>query len=453
MRNVYGPLRRLERTQWASDDELQEVQLRRLKAIVRHAWENTGYFREVFRTLKIHPDDIRSFTDFKQLPILTKAIIKDRFDDLKAANLKESEVHFSDTGGTTGIKIRFCRDNACLSPKAAATLRQERWTGWDIGQPRALAWPAEQDYVGYNSLKSKVRNAFCKREIALPAAVLNGEKIERFLNEIKRKRPVLLLGFPTPLYLIAKWVLENGESDCTVASVISTGEPLFGHQREAIIKAFQCDVFDSYRTREVGLIAQECPEHSGMHYNAEHLYLESVLDEKTGLWKLLVTDFLNHGMPFIRYEIGDTGSLSQKKCPCGRSLPLLEMGVGRSADVMYSPEGNLISAVTLVLYLVDNGPPVGQAQVIQDSLTHLQVRITKEPAPTQSLYEHYRKEIRRLFGDAMKVSFELVDSIAKEPSGKYRFAICKVPGKVPVADEKAEYPDKEQVCVQNQQER
>jgi phenylacetate-CoA ligase len=322
--------------------------------------------------------------------------------------------------------MKFARDNACLAAKAAATIRQERWTGWDIGRLRGLVWPASQDYVGYTSWKARLRNALGDRYLVLPAAVLDDAAMAAYAEQLRRRRPVLLRGFPSPLYLLANHIRRRGGGQIPVPSIIATGEPLYDHQRQAMQEAFGAKVFDSYGSRETGLIAQECPEHGNMHINAESLFLETVRDEATGRDRLLVTDLLNRGMPMIRYEIGDTCTLSDRLCPCGRGLPLMEMGVGREADILYTPEGRAVSSASLVLYLVDNGPAVGQVQVIQDALDHLTIRITRTPPVDDSFFAHYRGEIARIFGDATRVTFETVDGIPNEASGKYRFAICAI---------------------------
>jgi len=429
LKNLYRNLHEYEQTQWRSRDEIEQIQVRRLRALMEHAWRNTTYYREVLTRAGMQPEDFRRLTDLESLPILTKEIIRNRLPDLKASNIDERRISYSETGGTTGVKMRFCLDKRCLSPKAAATIRQERWAGWDIGETRGLVWPAQQDYVGHFTAKAKLRNALSKREVVLPAAVLDSAKIEAFIAQCRRRRPLILLGFSTPLYLVAGYVLKTPGLEISIPSAISTGEPLYRHQRKVIEEAFQCEVFDSYRTREVGLVAQECCEHDGMHINAENLHIETLEDKASGTTKLLVTDLTNFGMPFIRYEIGDAASLSDRKCECGRGLPILDMGIGRAADVMYTPEGSVISAVTLVLYLVDNGPPVGQVQVIQDRIDHLLVRLTKDPLPGKELYDHYTREVARLFGETVRVDFDLVDSIESEPSGKYRFAVCAIPEK------------------------
>jgi len=427
LRGLYGYIQEFERSQWLSRSEIEHIQFDRLCTMLRHAYDHTRYYRKVMDGLGTVPTDFRDPSDIARLPILTKEIIRENFNELMASNIPEDAVHFSETGGTTGVKMRFCRDNACLSPKAAATIRHERWTGWDIGKPRGLVWPAEQDYVGYRTWKARLRNALGSRQSVLPAAVLNDQKIHRYLDQMKKRRPAVVRGFSTPLYLVARYALKVGDETCHTPAVLSTGEPLFEHQRRAMEQAFGAEVFDSYGAREVGLIAQECPAHRGMHINAESVYVEAVETEVPDQSKILVTDLVNFGMPFIRYEIGDMGSLSARSCPCGRGLPLMEMGGGREADVMFAPNGNVVAAVTLVLYLVDNGPVVGQVQVVQDALDHLLIRVTKDPPPGDGLFDHYEREVANLFGEEMGVTFELVDSIPNEPSGKYRFAICAIP--------------------------
>ena len=80
-----------------------------------------------------------------------------------------------------------------------------------------------------------------------------------------------------------------------------------------------------------------------------------------------------------------------------------------------------------MLYLVDQAPGlVGQVQIIQDEIDHLLVRLTKDPLPTAEIKDYQTRTIKRLFGDRMRVSFEEVDKIDREPSGKYLFTVCNI---------------------------
>ena len=170
-----------------------------------------------------------------------------------------------------------------------------------------------------------------------------------------------------------------------------------------------------------------------MHINAESLYVETVPPQDTqsfeysekGTGEIVVTDLLNYGMPLIRYKMGDMGILADELCACGRGLPLLKNIVGRTSDIFYTPDKKRVTAGSLVLYLVDEAPGlIGQAQIVQDKLDHLIIRMTNNPPPKREIKEYQRKVVKRLFGEKMKVSFETVTEIPIEKSGKYLFTKC-----------------------------
>jgi phenylacetate-CoA ligase len=308
--------------------------------------------------------------------------------------------------------------------KQAAVHRFDSWAGWDLGERMGLVWPARQDYLGYSTLKSRVKNALYKRIIVYPAAVMDDGSNEAFLRALGKRRPAMVVAFTSPICELARYMGRRGIEGISVKGVVCTGEPLYQHQRKLVEEAFGCRVFDSYRSREAGPMAQECSAHEGMHINAECLYVETVPREwHADAGAVLVTDLMNYGMPLIRYDMGDLGVMSGRACPCGRGLPLLENIVGRSADTFVTPQGRLISTHALIVYLVDEAPGLmGQMQVVQDAPESLTLRLTKDPMPSEKLMEHQKRMIEMLFGPGMRITYEFVDRIPREKSGKYLFA-------------------------------
>lgn len=425
-------LTKYEESQFWSKEKIAQFQLKRLKILLAHAYKNTVYYKRLFDSISFDPCNFQTIQEIEKVPFLTKNIIRANLDLLIAKNLGTSEIHFSETGGTTGVKMKFYRDNASLVAKEAAMYRFEKWAGWDFGQRMGLVWPAQQDYVGHWSLKAKIKNEFFTRQLVLPAAILDEKKIAEYVQLLKRKKPVIIRAFTSPLCEVAKYMVRQGIT-VPLKGVITTGEPLFEHQRHLLNSAFQCEVFDSYRSREAGPIAQECEKHDGMHINAESLYLECVPPEKKeffepGVGEIVVTDLLNFGMPLIRYKMGDMAVFAEHTCSCGRGLPLIKGLAGRSPDTFWGLDGKRIAAGSLVLYLVDEAPGMlGQVQIIQDSIDHLLIRMTPDPPPTNNIKEYQIKTVKKLFGESMRVSFEIVDEIPREKSGKYRFTKCLLP--------------------------
>ena len=420
-------LQRLERSQFDKPGQIFERQIDQLRLLLKHAYRTTPFYRRRFDECGFNPDLFSHADQLLKIPILTKNEIRDDLADMISSRFTPNEIHFSETGGTTGVKMKFCRDNSCLSIKEAALLRFELWSGWCIGEPLGIVWPAQQDYVGHWTWKAKLKNALYQRQVVFPAAVLDENAIRGYLHQVFRQKPTLIRAFTSPIFEIAKVILEQSIQIPPIKGIITTGEPLYEHQRAVIEKAFGCKMFDSYRSREAGPIAQECEAHEGLHINAENLFIESIplkgaYCNKECVGEIIVTDLRNFGMPLIRYNMGDIGVMSQKECSCGRGLPLLSGLRGRSASNFITPGGKIVAAGALVLYLVDEAPgPLGQVQIIQERLDILIIRMTKNPLPSEKVLKYQEMTVKRLFGSQMKLKFEFVEKIDREPSGKYLF--------------------------------
>jgi phenylacetate-CoA ligase len=428
LHNIKRHLTSIEDSQYWPIEQIKTLQLKRLRALLIHAYETTQYYKHLFDEIDLRPEKLSSVDDLKKIPLLTKDIIRDNTADLKSRAYSSSQVHFSETGGTTGVKMKFWRDDDSLSPKEAARYRFEKWTGWQIGEPVGIVWTAQQDYVGHWTAKAKIKNELFERQVVFPAAILDENNIKNYLHLLLDKKPTMIRAFTSPIHEVARFAIERKLEFRFIKGIVTTGEPLYQHQRQLIERAFNCKVFDSYRSREAGPLAQECDEHNGLHINAESLLVEIVESEQSenldqGEGEIVVTDLLNFGMPLIRYKMGDMGKISNRKCACGRGLPFLEKVTGRSADMLHTPDGKQITAGSLVLYLVDEAPgPLGQVQIVQDAADHLLIRTTPNPAPTEEIKVYQKEIVKKLFGASMRVSFESVEEIPRGRSGKYQFA-------------------------------
>jgi phenylacetate-CoA ligase len=422
----------LQKSQFWPPDKLRYYQEKRLKLLLIHAYETTEYYRKIFDEHGFDPRQLKNIDDITSLPMLTKENIRKNLSSMISTQFSSDALHESETGGTTGIKMKFYRDNQCLGEKEAGLYRFEKWSGWNPGDRMGLVWPAQQDYVGHWTWKSKLKNEMFNRQVVFPAAILDDEAIRYYITQLQMKKPTMIRAFSSPLYEVACYILSHDIQIKPLNGIITTGEPLYTKQRDAIEKAFGCSVYDSYRCREAGPIAQECEFHDGLHINAESLIVETLPckdmhSSSNDLGEIVVTDLLNFGMPLIRYRMGDLARLNETPCPCGRGLPRLHSIKGRTADTFYSPDGKRIAAGSLVLYLVDEAPgTLGQVQIIQEELNQIIIRMTKNPNPSAELINYQKETVLRLFGNEMKVNFEFVETIQREPSGKYQFTKCLI---------------------------
>jgi len=422
-------LRELEASQYFSAEEIREIQFRRLKKLIEHAYTNVPFYKKRFDQSGFKPETFQDPTDLKLIPPLTKKDILENGELLLARNIHKNNMHRSSSGGTTGVMTWFYRDNKSLVPKEASQLRFEKWTGWDIGEWMSIIWPAVIDTHPKN-WKGKIKNYLAYRKNFLDFTVIDETAIKEHLLLMTKVKTTMIRAFPIPMVEVAKYVLDKNRNGISVKGIITTGEPLYQTQRNLIEKAFHCKVYNSYRTREIGAIAQECEKHQGLHINSESVYLEIEAEEKDPEknmehGKLLVTDLLNYASPFIRYEIGDVGSFANNSCPCSRGLPLLwEIG-GRLVDVLYTVDGHKIATITVMPNLVQLLGITNQVQFEQHSRDRLTIRMS-EPRPQSDVLEKQIKIAGRIFGEDVKISYDFVDQIPLLPSGKYRLVISHI---------------------------
>jgi phenylacetate-CoA ligase len=232
------------------------------------------------------------------------------------------------------------------------------------------------------------------------------------------------------MYLFAEFVKENEIDGLHPKAIVTSAEVLHEHERAVIEEVFGCKIFNRYGCRETSVIASECNEHSGMHINAECIYLE-IEKNSLGMYgkdegEIIITDLLNYGMPLIRYKIEDVGSLSEDPCCCGRGLPLLKSLTGRSTEFILTPEGKYVSGAALTIFLVAKTPGLLQAQFIQEGKNRTIMKIVKGPNFNEESMALLNERVKEFLGPQMEIHFDPVKEIPRESSGKFRFSISKI---------------------------
>jgi phenylacetate-CoA ligase len=187
-------------------------------------------------------------------------------------------------------------------------------------------------------------------------------------------------------------------------------------------------LFDRYGCEELSVIASECDAHDGLHVCAEGLYVEVLDADEQYPGRLIITDLWNSGMPFIRYEIGDMATLKTAKCGCGRGLPRLGRVLGRTADVLYTPEGKAISGISILDTFTIHVPGFKQVQVVQDMIDHLTFNVVRDGKTFTADSERiFGSRVVEFFGSRMRYDLNYLDKIPQTERGKYRFSICNIP--------------------------
>jgi phenylacetate-CoA ligase len=423
-------MREYHRTQFHSPEQLRDLQFLRLRSLLEHAYRNCPFYRARFRQLGLHPDDVRCLEDLRHLPTLEKTEVQQVGDQLVADDQPRDQLVPNQTGGSTGTPVAFFLSRDRLLARTAATLRHNRWAGWELGDRVAVLWGAARDRPR-RSRFSWLRERLIDPQLFLDAGHLTEQRLLDFHRRLQRFRPRILLAYARSAVLLAQFLRARGLAPVRLRSVVTSAEVLTAEERALIEGVFACPVFNRYGSREFSVIASECPAHDGLHVMAEGLYLEIVNGDRPARpgepGAVLVTDLLNHAMPLIRYRIGDVASWLPGACACGRGLPRLREVAGRVTDFLIGGDGRAVSGAFLTIAVVARRASLGQVQVVQERAGAVTYRVKPGPgfSPQEDL-QYLVSTTREHLGETTQVGWELVDDLPAQPSGKYQFSRSQV---------------------------
>ena len=420
--------KKVEATQHWSEGKLRELQWQRLKAMLRFIYKNNQFYKSRFQSVGVHPDQVRAPEEISKLPVLTKKEIR-----LNTPAMISSGYHMEDlicfkTGGSTGKALELFITEECSELRNACARRHDRWTGWEPGEAIGALWGNPKRP---KSLREKMVDRLVQPVIYLDTMEFSDMSVQRFAEEWGTAQPTLLFGHAHSIFLLANHVKRMNIRIIRPKGILSTSMMLLPHERDVIEKVFKVKVFDRYGCEEVSLIASECEQHQGMHLNIEHLYIEFLKEDGTAAGpgeegQIVVTDLMNKAMPFIRYRVEDVGVPSDKKCDCGRGLPLMERVAGRVADFLIRPDGSKVAGISLIENTLTRIPGIDQMQIVQEEVGSIILNIVRGPAFTTDTAEDLAGYFKSLFGEGSRVGINIIEEIKPERSGKYRFSICRV---------------------------
>jgi len=426
--SFYPAYKKLVRNQWKPYAELKRDQEKQLRHLIEFSYENIPYYRNLFKNLGLLPRDIRTVEDLEKLPILTKNIIKEHWEEFKPANLSSMKYYSRATGGSTGTPFHYRLSKRDRFLSAALLYRGWGYGGYHLGDKMVFLAGSSLG-VGTTSHLTTRAHEISRNIRKLSSYNMGKKEMQDYAGVLNAFQPKFIRGYASSLYFYAKWLEENDVSVPSPNAVFTTAEKLFPHMRETIGRVFECEVFDAYGLNDGGVSAYECPEHLGLHIDTERSVMEVVdqhghqVDEGQG--SILATSLHNFAMPFIRYNTGDAGQTLTDKCGCGRKSLLLREILGREYEMLLTPEGQGVFGGFFTTQIFDNIPSVREFQVVQKEIDRLVIRIVPEQGFDEKALAYIRTKILAK-SENWNIEFQLVDAIDRSRAGKYKFVINEV---------------------------
>lgn len=406
-----------------------------LYKLLQHCYQQVPYYSTIIDTKK----DL--VTQFRDMPLLTKEVIRSNFERLKSEDLYHREWFLNSSGGSTGRPITLVQDKEFRDwSNAAEDLFFTRFLGIKnyATVTKIYLWGSERDLFKQRSAAGHLINYIADR-IFINAFKMTEVDLRRTVSIINKRKPVLLKGYAGSLYQLAIFINKNNLKVHVPRVIYSAAETLYPFMRKVIEEVFQCKVFDYYGSREVGAIAGQC-SHGKMHVFTFNNLVEVVDDRNQPVppgqeGRILITTLHNFAMPLVRYDIGDTAILTEG-CDCGIDLPVLEKITGRVTDHFVTQEGTLVNGeyFTHLFYFKDW---LSGFQVTQKDVKTIAIDYVADTVVPSVEAEDIKRKIRFVMGHDCRIQWCKVNEILPTPQGKYLFTRSFVAGNVDLIKEGA----------------
>ncbi len=348
-----------------SAEELEEIQERRLRALVNTVYEYSPFYRRRFKEAGVHPSDIRTLDDLSKLPFTKKQDLRDTYPFGMFTVPLSQVVRFHASSGTTG--------KPTVVGYTAGDIRN-----WVESLCRALVscGVSSEDIMqiayGYGLFTGGLGFHYAAERLGATVLPISAGNTARQVELMKDLGTTVIACTPSYMLYLSEYAAEMGvdiANDTNLRAGIFGAEPWSEETRRRIESKTGITAYDVYGTSELsGPLFTECIERQGIHVWAD-MFLIEIIDPETGeqvgegeKGELVVTTLTKEALPLIRWRTGDITYMETDRCACGRTHPRIMRILGRADDMLIVRGVNVFpSQIEHVLMQI---PEVGEHYMI-----------------------------------------------------------------------------------------
>jgi len=391
---------------------------KQLRNIVQFHLENTPFYQDLCGGIDTN--------NWHELPVLTKTNLQQPLKDRLSNKYTEKTVHQHKTSGSSGTPFSFAKDNFAHAMTWATFMQRYAWYDIDLNtskQARFYGIPLDKKGYYKERLKDWLGNRFRFSVFDLSDAAL-----ETVLNKFKHTKFIYINGYTSSIVQFAKFLERKNiilKEICPTLNVcIVTSEMLFEADKELLERQFNIPIVNEYGAAELGLIAFQNKDNQWL-VNSNHLYVE-ILDENNqplpygNTGKVVITDLFNRAHPFIRYELGDIGSLSTAST---LQQPILEQLTGRTSDIIKLPSGKTSAGLTFYYVtktVMDTKANVKEFVIEQTKLDSFLISYVAKNSLTNEQKQAVQNAVDKYLEPKLKLVFEQKEVLQRQNSGKLK---------------------------------
>lgn len=382
--------------------ENKAIQCKKMKETLIHAYEHTKYYKKLFDDANVNIYNFKSIEDLDEIPILTREMIKEYFDDLQADDIKD--FYSATTGGSTGKPLKVLLDRASIYKEKAFIYHFWEKYGYDYKCSKLATFRG----VDYGKNFYKINPLY--NEIQLDPCRINAETVKKYCDKILSFGADFIHGYPSAIDAFCKFATQKGLNiNGKFKAVFFISENVYEWQKNNIESTLGCPTAAFYGHSERAVFAEQIQQTELYSFNDYYCCTEL---NTSGC--IITTGLVNKKMPLIRYQLDDT---AQRESDCFRIR-------GHWDGMVKGKNGEHISVALLNTHneFINK---VAKLQFVQQKEGHLQISIV----PTDMMTDKTRMLIQKYYqsktGNALQVEVKIVEDLIYTKRGKYQLLIQK----------------------------
>lgn len=408
-------------------ERIERLQSRRVRAIVRHAYDSVPFYRETMQKAGLRPADFRCARDLANLPLLKdeqvrrqpEVFLSSRHDD-------RSRLLLHSAGSTSNVQKLIYRchrsllQTLAISERDRAVLNSLLGKGW--GQRQLFFLPKGSATLAVRAFWDRATilpPKFVDRHFFPPAAPL-----KEALDAINTIQPQVIFSYGSYADIFARWLANRGLPFHPPRVWMYGADMLSPFARDLLEQRLGCIVYTTYQASETGKIGFQCERREGFHLNVDSVAVrivnESGRDVPPGQsGEVVVSNLLNRAMVLLNQRLGDRAAFGTAPCPCGRFLPILQSLEGRVSEAIELADGRTMSACVLETLFKRELDEVLATQLMQPARGVIHWRIAPLPGvDSEKLRAQIMAKVQSILGPATQFTIEFVEKIPTGPGGK-----------------------------------
>ncbi|WP_299127971.1 phenylacetate--CoA ligase family protein [uncultured Winogradskyella sp.] len=415
---------RLSQILLKNDSEFETYIKTSQKDILSYHLQNNSFYKSFG-----DPIDINNWST---VPILTKQHLQQPIEDRLSNGYTTKNVYLNKTSGSSGNPFIFAKDKWCHAMTWAEIINRFSWYNIDFNtskQARFYGIPLNKK--GY--YKERLKDVFSNR-YRFSVFDLSDTSFDVAVKKFKHTRFEFINGYTSPIVQFAKYLKRKNivlKTICPNLKVcIVTSEMLFKDDKVLMEIQFGVPVVNEYGASELDLIAFENTKDE-WQVNSETLYVE-ILDENNRVLpygeegRIVITSFYNKAHPFIRYDIGDIGSLSKNST---LKKPILKKLTGRTNDIAVLPSGKKAAGLTfyyITKSVIENDGNVSEFTIVQNTLNEFTINYVSKDELSAEKKALISSEMTNYLEPGIQVLYNRVKVLKRTKAGKLKQFISKV---------------------------